>query len=140
MHPVFTIRPPDREDMLVNVPYRCLLPKDLDSILVTGLGVSAHRDAMPVIRMQPDIQNQGYAAGVAAAMAAELRAGSSGVIQTDWALSGRHRRRSQGAAPQAYRWIRRGRSNAASGVEGPGECPRFLNHTTSGRDGSRSRR
>jgi len=71
VHPVFTIKPPDREEMFVNVPYRCLLPEGLDGILVTGLGVSAHRDAMPVIRMQADIQNQGYAAGVAAAMAAE---------------------------------------------------------------------
>jgi flavin-dependent dehydrogenase len=70
IHPVFLIKPPDREEMLVDVPYRCLLPKGLDGILVTGLGVSAHRDAMPVIRMQADIQNQGYAAGVAAAMAA----------------------------------------------------------------------
>ena len=35
-----------------------------------GLGISAHRDAVPLIRMQPDIQNGGYAAGVAAAMAA----------------------------------------------------------------------
>jgi len=70
-HPMFSIRPPDREEMLVNVPYRCLLPEGLDGILVTGLGISAHRDAMPVIRMQADIQNQGYAAGVAAAMAAE---------------------------------------------------------------------
>jgi len=70
IHPVFLIRPPDREEIFVDVPYRCLLPKGLDNILVTGLGVSAHRDAMPVIRMQPDIQNQGYAAGVAAAMAA----------------------------------------------------------------------
>ncbi|MHC4536857.1 MAG: FAD-dependent oxidoreductase [Planctomycetota bacterium] len=69
IHPVFMLKPPDRKAMLVNVPYRCLLPKDLDGILVTGLGVSAHRDAMPVIRMQPDIQNQGYAAGMAAAMA-----------------------------------------------------------------------
>ena len=70
-HPIFMLKPPDREEMFVNVPYRCLLPKGLDGILVTGLGVSAHRDAMPVIRMQPDIQNQGYAAGVAAAMAVE---------------------------------------------------------------------
>ncbi|HCO92691.1 MAG TPA: hypothetical protein DIU00_01865 [Phycisphaerales bacterium] len=70
IHPVFLIRPPDREEIFVDVPYRCLLPKGLDGILVTGLGVSAHRDAMPVIRMQPDIQNQGYAAGLAAAMAA----------------------------------------------------------------------
>jgi len=71
IHPVFLIRPPDREEVFVNVPYRCLLPKGLDGILVTGLGVSAHRDAMPVIRMQADIQNQGYAAGLAAAMAAQ---------------------------------------------------------------------
>jgi hypothetical protein len=71
IHPVFMLKPPDRKAMFVNVPYRCLLPKDLDGIIVTGLGVSAHRDAIPVIRMQPDIQNQGYAAGVAAAMAAK---------------------------------------------------------------------
>jgi flavin-dependent dehydrogenase len=69
IHPIFLLKPPDRKEILVNVPYRCLLPKGLDGILVTGLGVSAHRDAMPVIRMQADIQNQGYAAGLAAAMA-----------------------------------------------------------------------
>jgi len=70
-HPVFMLKPPDRKAMFVNVPYRCLLPKGLEGILVTGLGVSAHRDAIPVIRMQPDIQNQGYAAGLAAAMSAK---------------------------------------------------------------------
>jgi hypothetical protein len=52
-----------------NFPYRAMLPKRLDGLLVIGLGVSAHRDAMPVLRMQPDIQNQGYAAGYAAATA-----------------------------------------------------------------------
>jgi hypothetical protein len=46
-----------------------MLPKTLEGILVCGLGISAHRDAVPLIRMQPDIQNGGYAAGVAAAMA-----------------------------------------------------------------------
>ncbi len=71
IHPAFLLKPPGRKDIIVNVPYRCLLPKGLDGILVTGLGVSAHRDAMPVIRMQADIQNQGYAAGVVAAMAAK---------------------------------------------------------------------
>ena len=53
-----------------DVPYRALLPSDLDGIIATGLGISATRDAMPVIRMQPDVQNQGYAAGLAAATAA----------------------------------------------------------------------
>jgi len=52
-------------------PYRCLLPRGLDGILVVGLGLSAHRDAIPSVRMQPCLQNLGYAAGVAAAMAAK---------------------------------------------------------------------
>ncbi len=69
VHTLFMLHPPDKTAYTVAVPYRSLLPADLDGILVTGLGVSAHRDAMPVIRMQPDIQNQGYAAGWAAAMA-----------------------------------------------------------------------
>ena len=80
IHPMFMIRPPDRDDIDVRVPWRCLLPRGLDGVIVTGLGVSAHRDALPCIRMQADIQNQGYAAGVAAAMDREegLRhAGSS---------------------------------------------------------------
>ena len=55
-----------------DLPYRCLLPKGLDGLLVVGLGASAERDAMTLIRMQADLQNQGYAAGVAAAAAAQL--------------------------------------------------------------------
>lgn len=68
VHPLFMIRPPHRDDIEVRVPWRCLLPRGLDGVIVTGLGVSAHRDALPCIRMQPDVENQGYAAGVAAAM------------------------------------------------------------------------
>ena len=68
--PYFLLEHPDRKGFTIRVPYRCLLPKGLDGILVTGLGVSAHRDAIPMIRMQADVQNQGYAAGLAAAMAA----------------------------------------------------------------------
>jgi hypothetical protein len=71
IHPMFMIRPPHRDDISVRVPWRCLLPSGLDGVIVTGLGVSAHRDALPCIRMQPDVQNQGYAAGVAAAMIAK---------------------------------------------------------------------
>ncbi len=73
VHPLFTAKPPNKERMWVYVPYRCLLPQGLDGLLVTGLGVSAHRDALPVIRMQADVQNQGYAAGYAAALAARSR-------------------------------------------------------------------
>lgn len=75
VHPMFMLRPPDRKALPCYVPYRCLLPKGIEGVLVTGLGVSAHRDVMPVIRMQPDVQNQGYAAGIAAATAARTGKG-----------------------------------------------------------------
>ena len=52
-------------------PYRCLLPKGVEGILVTGLAISMHRDASAMVRMQKDMHNQGYAAGVAAAMAVQ---------------------------------------------------------------------
>ncbi|HNR99655.1 MAG TPA: FAD-dependent oxidoreductase [Planctomycetota bacterium] len=69
--PYFTLsHPPAGEGHRTNIPYRALLPKGVDGLIVAGLGISAHRDALPLIRMQPDLQNLGYAAGVAAAMAA----------------------------------------------------------------------
>ncbi len=70
VHERFLLKPPDRESISAYTPMRSLLPKGLDGVIVTGLGVSAHRDAMPILRMQPCIQNQGYAMGTAAAMAA----------------------------------------------------------------------
>ena len=74
VHPLFFAMPPDRQTITAYVPLRALLPKGLDGILVTGLGASAHRDAMPIIRMQPDVQNQGYACGYAAAQVANSAA------------------------------------------------------------------
>jgi hypothetical protein len=38
-------------------------------LLVTGLAISGERDVMPVYRMQADVQNHAYAAGLAAGMA-----------------------------------------------------------------------
>jgi hypothetical protein len=63
--PFFTIKPPAERNKIydTDLPLRSLLPKGLDNILVTGLGASAHRDAMPIIRMQPCLQNQGYSVG-----------------------------------------------------------------------------
>ncbi|MDR2440408.1 MAG: FAD-dependent oxidoreductase [Planctomycetaceae bacterium] len=51
------------------VPYRASLPKGIDGMLVSGLASSGDRDALAVFRMQPDVQNQGYALGYAAATA-----------------------------------------------------------------------
>lgn len=74
LHPVFQFGFPGRRDALTTpVPYRCLLPSGVENLLAAGLGMSVHRDAWPVVRMQPDLQNQGYAAGTAAAMAVKER-------------------------------------------------------------------
>lgn len=69
-HDLFMVYRQGREELKGNVPYRALLPKGYDGILVTGLGISGHGDAMPVLRMQRDIENHSYAAGYASAMAA----------------------------------------------------------------------
>lgn len=68
--PYFILNPPEKRHIIydADVPIRCLLPKGLEGIIVTGLGASAHRDAMPVIRMQPCLQNQGYAVGYLSAL------------------------------------------------------------------------
>ena len=68
--PYLELEHPGKAGFQINVPYRCLLPAGLEGILVGGLGMSVHRDAVPMTRMQPDLQNQGYAEGAAAAMAA----------------------------------------------------------------------
>jgi len=71
IHPLFEIEPAVQTcEFTAHIPYRCLLPKRLQGILVIGLGMSAHHDAMALVRMQADMQNRGYAAGVAAALAA----------------------------------------------------------------------
>lgn len=73
VHPVFMVAAPDHEPLRAHVPFRCMLPRNVEGVLVTGLGMSAHRDALPVIRMQADVQNQGFAAGLAAAMTGKRR-------------------------------------------------------------------
>jgi len=67
--PYLELNHPEKVGVYVNVPYRCCLPKGLEGILVGGLGMSVDRDAVPLTRMQPDLQNQGYALGAAAALA-----------------------------------------------------------------------
>jgi hypothetical protein len=52
-------------------PYRSLLPRGIDGILVTGTAIGMERDATAMVRMQFDLANQGYAAGLAAAMAVQ---------------------------------------------------------------------
>ena len=52
------------------MPYRSLLPRGLENILVIGKAISVEHDVMYNIRNQPDMENLGGSAGVAAAYAA----------------------------------------------------------------------
>lgn len=58
--------PPNLE---IEIPYRMLLPKGLEGILVVGKALSATHDALPAIRMQSDLENLGGVAALAAAEA-----------------------------------------------------------------------
>ena len=75
VEPYTLLRHPLRQKFTSDIPYRSLLPRDYEGLIVTGIGLSAHRDAQPIVRMQPDVQNTGYAAGAAAAMASRERVG-----------------------------------------------------------------
>lgn len=58
--------PPNLE---IEIPYRAILPENLENILVVGKAISATHDALPAIRMQADLENLGGVAALAAAQA-----------------------------------------------------------------------
>ena len=60
------IQPPN---LTMEVSYRSLVPNGVEDILVVGKAFSADHDASAAPRMQPDLENLGGAAAVAAALA-----------------------------------------------------------------------
>ena len=58
-------------DKPYDIPYRSLLPKDLDNVLVAGRPISADVDAFGSLRAMTHCMAIGQAAGTAAALAAE---------------------------------------------------------------------
>ena len=63
--PQFLVISTEERPLSVNLPYRAILPRETDNVAVIGLGLSASRDAMPILRMIPDVQNQGWVAAKA---------------------------------------------------------------------------
>ena len=61
------------------IPYRCLVPKNADNLLVTGRCVSADHDAQASLRIMPTCATLGEAAGIAAALAVEKSCASRDV-------------------------------------------------------------
>jgi hypothetical protein len=53
----------------IEIPYRALIPRGLEHILVVGKAYSATHDALAGPRMMPDLENLGGVAATAAAMA-----------------------------------------------------------------------
>src|SRR5690606_10585459 len=64
--------PPNLE---IEIPYRVLLPKGLEQVIIAGKSYSATHDALAGPRMQPDIENLGGVPALAAVQA--LRTGVS---------------------------------------------------------------
>ena len=91
------------------VPYRALLPKGVANLLVAGLGLGATRDALPILRMQSDVQNTGYAVGMAAALAAQ---GGGDCRQVDVKALQRRLVREGRLAEEALAWTDRTVSDA----------------------------
>lgn len=58
------------EPIACEVPYRCLLPRGVEGVLVGCRAISITHDAHMMLRMQRDLQRIGEAAGVAAALSA----------------------------------------------------------------------
>lgn len=76
VHPYLETEHPGKAvGITARLPYRSLIPKGMEGILVTGLSMSVEHDALAVARMQANIQNQGYAIGLAAATAAKENKG-----------------------------------------------------------------
>ena len=58
-----------KEGFLTHIPLRSLLPRGLEGIMVIGRSHSVTHDVQASVRMNPDLINEGYAAGYVAARA-----------------------------------------------------------------------
>lgn len=67
------------DEAYYSIPYRSLLPKEYNNLLVAGRCLSATHEAQSAVRIMPTCVCMGQAAGIAAAVAAETGAALSGV-------------------------------------------------------------
>lgn len=58
---------PHSNDLVLEVPYRCIVPKTLDGLLISGRGISQTHNALQFTRMTADIIVLGYLTGHIAA-------------------------------------------------------------------------
>jgi|GEM_PF-728556 len=53
-------------NLSIEIPYRAIIPKNVENIIVAGKAISTTHDSFPAIRMQPDLENLGGIAALAA--------------------------------------------------------------------------
>ncbi|TDE18275.1 FAD-dependent oxidoreductase [Dyadobacter psychrotolerans] len=58
---------PHSNDITVEIPYRCIVPKTLDGLLISGRGISQTHNALQFTRMTADLIVLGYMTGQIAA-------------------------------------------------------------------------
>ena len=56
-----------------SIPYRCLVPKKVENLLVAGRCLSCTHDALDPLRAIPHCMGMGEAAGTAAALATKVK-------------------------------------------------------------------
>ena len=61
----------ESENGCYDIPYRCLIPEEMDGLLVAGRSISATHEAQGSIRIMPACMATGQAAGTAAALSAK---------------------------------------------------------------------
>jgi len=83
------------DDHAYQIPYRSLIPINLDNALVVGRGISADHEALAAIRVMTISMAVGQAAGTAAALVCKVQAGNVSVrslnrqaLQTNLAQNG----------------------------------------------------
>jgi len=129
------LQPPVLE---IEVPYRSLLPRGVEGLIVAGKAISCTHDALASLRMQQDLENLGGVAALAAALALEAggrprdvdvralqkRLVGLGILPPE--ILGRRPRTDSGGAPAVREWIARsiptGRSPTTRGWR-CGRCP-----------------
>ncbi len=67
------------EGIYYGIPYRCLLPKEIDNLIVASRCISASHEANSSLRVMPTVWAIGHAGGVAAALAAKGKVKPGGV-------------------------------------------------------------
>lgn len=53
-------------NLSIEIPYRAIIPKNVDNVIIAGKAISTTHDSFPAIRMQHDLENLGGIAAMAA--------------------------------------------------------------------------